>query len=423
MGPTGVFVAEVIADVERRKLIERVAGSRYLAKSARLRDLLVYLSDRVLNDSAAEIHEQEIGYRVFGRPRDYDTGADNIVRVHASTLRKRLEQYFAEEGAAEPMILEIPKGNYAPVFRKRELVPPSVPELVRVPDPPPSPPRDRRVPILAAVASLFALSTATLLVRGARRPEVESSGPTVRAFWSQVFRPGQTTDIVLDDAGVGLYQELTGRSFALSDYFDRSYLRSIPADENANAMVLRRQSSFANVSFLWRLVQVAGPSARDASVTFARDYAFRNLKSDNAVLLGTPRSNLWMEPLLPQLGIRWQFDRAQGTYFPVDTWATGGPKSFSAPQSTEARESYCGVALLPNLGGNGHVLIVSATGGSAYNAAASFLADETAMSNLRKQLPSTDSRAFPYFESLIRVKGRSAQPRDAAIVICRRARS
>ena len=182
----------------------------------------------------------------------------------------------------------------------------------------------------------------------------------------------------------------------------------------------------ADGEVVWSWRPLAGAKfrgmAREATVTFARDYAFRNLKSDNAVLLGTPRSNLWMEPFLPQLGIRWQFDKAQGIYYPVDTWASGEPKPFPTSQSTEARESYCGISLLPNLGGNGHVLIVSATGGSAYNAAAGFLADETAMSNLRKQLPSTDARGFPYFESLIRVKGRSAQPRDAAIVVCRRVR-
>ncbi len=245
----------------------------------------------------------------------------------------------------------------------------------------------------------------------------------MRAFWSQIFRPGQTTDIVLDDAGVGLYQELSGRSFALSDYFDRSYLRTVPPDESANAMLLRRQSSFANVSFLWRLFQIAGPLSRDATVTFARDYAFRNLKSDNVVLLGSPRSNLWMEPFLPQLGIRWQFDKSQGVYYPVDTWAVGEPKSFAASQTAEARESYCGFALVSNLGGAGRVLIVSATGGSAYNAAASFLADETAMANLRQRLSASDPASFPSFEALIQVKGRSAQPRDAAILICRRTRS
>jgi hypothetical protein len=412
MAAKGVFVPADITEEERRNLVERVSASRYLAKSARLRDLLVYVTDRA--QSASEIHEQEIGHRVFGRPADYDTSSDNIVRVHASTLRKRLEQYFAGDGVDESVILEIPKGNYAAVFRKREVVAP-------IALAPATPAPDRRIPALAAVACLFALSTAILLVRAAKPSTTEgaSSGPTVRAFWSQVFRPGQPTDIVLDDAGIGLYQELTGRTFALSEYFDRSYLRTVPSGAEENTLVLRRQSSFANVSFLWRLFHIVGPAARDAAVTFARDYSFRGLKSDNAVLLGNPRSNPWLEPFLARLGVRWQFDKEQGTYYPVDTWATGEPKSFRSSQGSEARESYCGISLVPNLGGNGNVLIVSATGGSAYSAAAAFLADEAAMANLRHQLPSTNSGAFSYFEALIRVKGRSAQPRDAVIVISR----
>ena len=112
--------ANVVKSAEDRKLlIERVASSRYVNRSARLRDLLVYLTTRVLEEDVVEIHEQEVGNKVFGRPANYDTSSDNIVRVHASMLRKRLEQYFAEEGANEPLTIEIPKGNYAPVFRER----------------------------------------------------------------------------------------------------------------------------------------------------------------------------------------------------------------------------------------------------------------------------------------------------------------
>lgn len=88
-------------------------------QSARLRDLLLYLTDRVLDGDVDEIHEQEVGVKVFGRPANYDTSSDNIVRVHASMLRKRLEQYFASEGADEPMVVEIRKGNYAPIFHAR----------------------------------------------------------------------------------------------------------------------------------------------------------------------------------------------------------------------------------------------------------------------------------------------------------------
>ena len=38
----------------RRLLAECIAASRYLNRSARLRDLLLYLSDRVLDDEAGE---------------------------------------------------------------------------------------------------------------------------------------------------------------------------------------------------------------------------------------------------------------------------------------------------------------------------------------------------------------------------------
>jgi hypothetical protein len=419
-----------MSDDSRQLLVERVAASRHIAKSARLRDLLFYLSDRVLRGSAEEIHEQEVGHKVFGRPPDYDTGSDNIVRVHASTLRKRLEQYFADEGADEPVILEIPKGTYAPVFRKRqefEAVALPAPELAAE-----APARDRRVMVLAVVASLFALTTVALLVFGRRpAPEVERLGPTVKLFWSQVFHGAQPTDVVMDDAAVGLYQELSGKTLALSEYFDRSYLRSVPdgaaaakLDEaTASALVLRRQSSYATVSFLQKLFQISGPESQRITVVFARDYSFRGLKSDNAVLLGTPRSNPWIEPFLPRLGLRWTFDKAQGTYYPEDTWASGDQKVFHTADAGESREGYCGIALLPNLGGNGSVLIVSATGGSAFNAAASFLSDETAMSNLRKRLPAEKDNAFPYFESLIRVKGRSTLPKDAVVAICRPARA
>jgi hypothetical protein len=119
-----------VVDV-RQLLVERVAVSRYIGRSARLRNFFLYVCERVLKDDADQIHEQELGHAVFGRSRDYDTGADNIVRVHASLLRKRLEQYFAAEGKDEPMVIELPKGNYAPVFRARVQPEPEIPS----PDP------------------------------------------------------------------------------------------------------------------------------------------------------------------------------------------------------------------------------------------------------------------------------------------------
>jgi hypothetical protein len=405
----------------RKLLVERVALSRYIHRSARLRELLLYLADRVVADEAAEVHEQEVGQHVFGRPADYDTGSDNIVRVHASMLRKRLEQYFASEGSDEPLILEIPKGNYAPVFRERPEPPPVAPEFA-----PALRGVDRRVWALAALSVLLACSTAYLL---ATRPApgigvAAPHAPTVRLFWSQVFRPGRPTDVVLDDATVALYQEMTGKPLSSSEYSDKSYLRNLAATaaaSNLDAQVVslfkRRNSGFADTNFLWKLLQVSGAGPGETSLRFARDYSFRELRSDNAVLLGNRRSNLWVEAFEPKVGLRWTYDDSGEYYYPVDTWDAG--RSYHSDTSGDTHEGYCGISLLPNLGGTGTVLIVSGTGGSAINGGADFLADEHALSGLRKRLPAAKDKQFPYFEALIRVEGRSASPRNSTIVLCR----
>lgn len=131
---------------------------------------------------------------MFERARDYDTMRDNIVRVHASTLRKRLEQYFAGEGANEPLILEIPRGNYAPVFRTRELAQEMPRREPPASNPAPAPPvrdSDWRIPTLAALALLYAVTTCYLLMRGGatKSPPATSARPiAVQLFWSQIFQ-------------------------------------------------------------------------------------------------------------------------------------------------------------------------------------------------------------------------------------------
>ena len=102
-----------------RELLERIAASDPFQKSKRLRDLLLFLGERSLRNPCSTLREQEIGVEVFGRPPDYDTSHDTLVRVHVSQLRKKLQDYFLAEGRKEPLVIEIPKGSYVPVFRPR----------------------------------------------------------------------------------------------------------------------------------------------------------------------------------------------------------------------------------------------------------------------------------------------------------------
>src|SRR5882762_685854 len=103
----------------RWEAVERVAGSTSFQRSPRLRELLLYICERSLQNRHEELREHQIGCGVFGRKSDYNPGEDNIVRVEIRQLRKRLQEYFANEGKDDPYEILIPKGAYVPVIELR----------------------------------------------------------------------------------------------------------------------------------------------------------------------------------------------------------------------------------------------------------------------------------------------------------------
>jgi hypothetical protein len=113
----------------RRELVRRIVHSPTFARSERLGTLLTYVCDLALKGREAEINEQKIGQAVFGRSRDYDSAVDGIVRSQASRLRQRLELYFQQEGADEPIRVVIPRGGYVPVFEAQSTSAPSQPAV------------------------------------------------------------------------------------------------------------------------------------------------------------------------------------------------------------------------------------------------------------------------------------------------------
>src|ERR1700709_1126309 len=100
----------------RWELVQRVIESPSLVGSARLRDFLLHVAACAIRETPEEATEQQIGIQVFQRSPGFNSSEDSIVRSQARLLRLKLAAYFNAEGASEPLILEIPKGHYLPVF-------------------------------------------------------------------------------------------------------------------------------------------------------------------------------------------------------------------------------------------------------------------------------------------------------------------
>jgi TolB-like protein len=98
-----------------REQLERVLANRGFARNERMSRFLRFVVEGQLEGRPEELKESVIAIEVFGRKPDPNK-QDSIVRTEASRLRARLAEYYAADGRGDPVIIELPKGGYAPRF-------------------------------------------------------------------------------------------------------------------------------------------------------------------------------------------------------------------------------------------------------------------------------------------------------------------
>ena len=80
---------------------------------------LRYVVERALAGESDQVKEYVIGVAVFGRDEQYDPRLDSIVRVEARRLRTKLDEYYADEGRDDPIVIQMRRGSYAATFERR----------------------------------------------------------------------------------------------------------------------------------------------------------------------------------------------------------------------------------------------------------------------------------------------------------------
>jgi TolB-like protein len=98
---------------EVRAALERVLHSSCFEHAGRASDFLRFVVDRTLAGEADRLKGYTIAVEVFGRPPTFDAQSDPLVRVEALRLRQRLTEYYVDEGAADDVKLDLPRGGYA----------------------------------------------------------------------------------------------------------------------------------------------------------------------------------------------------------------------------------------------------------------------------------------------------------------------
>lgn len=168
--------------------IARLRAHRVAGEAGRVRELFDYLADR--GGEGIPATQPEIAEAVFGQSA---TDADDAtVRVYVHRLRKRLEDFYANDEAGGPR-LEIPSGTYALRFVQEFAAPE---QIVAAPESPVvAPVIPRRVLVLGAAALLAVLAGVFFIGRwqGGR------THLAVNALWQPFVESRRPTLIVLGD--------------------------------------------------------------------------------------------------------------------------------------------------------------------------------------------------------------------------------
>lgn len=161
--------AEPDVDAARRQL-NRVLASDAFNRNQRLARFLRFVVEQHLEGKDGEIKESVIAVEVFGRGADHDPKQNSIVRNEAARLRARLNEYYAGDGRNDALVIVLPKGRYAPAFRKAAVEPATSTLSPESNSPPPG----KRLWLWVALAGV-ALAVVTLAWWWSQRPKAPVS--------------------------------------------------------------------------------------------------------------------------------------------------------------------------------------------------------------------------------------------------------
>lgn len=105
-----------IQEAAVRSELSAILKSPHFASSKRCQDLLEFVVNGALRQEFENLTERFIGAKVFGRPIEYETATDAIVRVRANDARRRLAQYYLEQKKTSIVRIALTSGSYVPEF-------------------------------------------------------------------------------------------------------------------------------------------------------------------------------------------------------------------------------------------------------------------------------------------------------------------
>ncbi|AXI45508.1 hypothetical protein C1J03_05320 [Sulfitobacter sp. SK012] len=124
-----------ITQTETELLLDKIASSQVFSGAERLQEFLRYVVVEAAEGRSAGIKGKTIALDVYGRSVSSDGDPENVVRVDARRLRRRLGDYYEAEGQDDAIRIHIDSGGYAPRFELNSVLTSSLEDEALPPEP------------------------------------------------------------------------------------------------------------------------------------------------------------------------------------------------------------------------------------------------------------------------------------------------
>jgi len=403
-----------------RSLIEeqvhRLAASPGLQHAESLCQLLRYLVDHALDKPHEHIKEYQIAVDVFNRAQSFDPRLDSTIRVQTSRLRNKLAEYYATAGASDPVVIEIPRGSYAPLFNVRtpaaSLPTPGGP----LPEPAERPPSRRwnwSAGVLAGLAIGVLVGWFVAVRQAPGRPAEAASGfdgAELHAFWNSVLKSPEPPLVIFSNA------EFVGRPETGLRYFN-------PKTDSREHI----EDLYTGVGEALAIADLAGVFRglnRQMVVKRSGLLTFDDTRNRDLIFAGSPNENLSLRDLRLSQEFRFR-PMTEGEPRPGDLAIVnerpreGEPHLFFATATVPLSEDYGLVSLQPGPQAGQNILLLAGTTTMGTEAAAEFVCQNANVAQFRKALGLAPGRPYPSFAAVLHARVARGVPVETAITVIR----
>ena len=384
--------------------IDKLIKSHRLHSSESLCKLLRYLAEHSLDHPGIGLKEYQIATEVLGRPAGFDPQSDSTVRVQAGRLRVKLAEYYASEGRADPILVEIPKGSYALTFHPRagnsEALPAAPLDLERGTKKENGQSFTRGWVITVAVFSVLlaaSLSTTAILLSQRLRPLTagQATPAAYEIFWNRFLTGPQQPWVIFSNGS------FVGRPETGMRYFNPSL--------DKRTFILDHYTGVGEVLAIHELDHLFYRLNRPIRVKRGALFSLDDAKNNDLIFVGSPSENLTLLDIPGTKEFvfrRLESGQRKGDLAVVNVHPLAGePQTFlGTPANQPTTEDYAVISLLPGLDPSRSILILAGDTTFGTQAAVEYVCREDSVRQLLQRLNVSKPGDLKPFEALLHVR-------------------